>query len=100
LKTTIKTPKNKNYTTALLDWRYLLLFVVIQGVMLYVYLRFAQGTNSPLGIVMLAVIYYISRKVSVDTEGVLKATRQWVAFALYLAITVALGVLLYVATII
>jgi hypothetical protein len=97
LKTTIKTPKNKNYTTALLDWRYLLPFVVIQGVMLYVYLRFTQGTNS-LGIVMLAVIYYISRKVSVDTEGVRKATRQWVAFALYLAITVALGVLLYVAT--
>jgi len=82
----------------LLCWKYLLPLLILQGVLLYTYLSFPKGTGS-LGLVIIGVLYYFSRKVSLNDQGEKIRSWQWIAFMVYLLITIALGLGIYKATV-
>ena len=85
------------FARKLFNWKYLLPLLLIQGVLLYVYFNFPQGTN-PLGLMVLVVLYLISRRVSTNAKGEKVRSWQWISFIVYLLITAALGVGILYAT--
>ncbi len=91
------TKTNTGIIKKLFYGKYLLPLLIIQGVLLYFYFNFPKGTGS-LGLVVLGVLYYFSRKVSINAEGEKVRSWQWIAFMVYLLLTVALGMGIFYTT--
>ena len=89
-----------SFTKKLLSWKYLLTLVLTQGVLLYTYMIASQNAKpSGLGLLILGVSYFISRRVSVDAQGEKVRSWQWVSFIIYMLITIVLGIgIFYITT--
>ena len=93
----VKLSQEESFVKRLFSWKYIVLLILIQGALVYAFLQMPSGSN-PFSLIILVVIFYLSRKVSTDSKKVLSSSRQFVSFSVYLLITIILGMIIYFST--
>jgi hypothetical protein len=87
LEEKLATNEEKSFLKRLFNWKYLIILIILQALLVYLTIELSKMGHSGLGLLMLAVMYFLSRRLATNSEKVLSSSLQWASITLYAVIT-------------